>query len=129
VRQRARTEAFLDGGSATNPPKRVFAMGNFSKFVRPGYVRAGIAGAPSSLQIVPFVSPTDGTTVIVALNSGSSAVQVSFFVAGSSWPASVTPYVTSASSNLAASTAITLTDARFSGSLAAQSITTFVGKP
>lgn len=61
--------------------------------------------------------------------SGSSAVQASFFVAGAGWPASVTPYVTSASSNLTAGTAITLTDARFSGSLAAQSITTFVGRP
>ncbi len=123
------TESFLDGGSATNPPKRVYAMGNFSKFVRPGYVRVGISGAPSSVQLVPFVSPTDGTTVIVALNSGSSAVQASFFIAGSGWPASVVPYVTSSSSNLAAGTAISVTGARFSASLAAQSITTFVGKP
>jgi glucuronoarabinoxylan endo-1,4-beta-xylanase len=123
------TESFLDGGSATNPPKRVYAMGNFSKFVRPGYVRVAVTGAPSSVQIVPFVSPADGTTVIVALNSGSSAVQASFFVGGSSWPASVIPYVTSASSNLAPGTALPVTDARFSGSLAAQSITTFVGKP
>jgi glucuronoarabinoxylan endo-1,4-beta-xylanase len=121
------TQAFMDGGSATTPPKRVYAMGNFSKFVRPGYVRVGVTGAPTSVQIVPFVSPSDGTVAIVALNSGTSAQQVSFFVSGSAWPGMVTPYVTSASSNLAAGTAVSVSGARFSGSLAAQSITTFVG--
>jgi glucuronoarabinoxylan endo-1,4-beta-xylanase len=70
-------------------------MGNFSKFVRPGYVRVGISGAPSSVQIVPFAN-SDGTVAIVALNSGSSAVAVSFFVSGSCWPTTVAPYVTSA---------------------------------
>jgi glucuronoarabinoxylan endo-1,4-beta-xylanase len=122
------TPEFLNGGSTTSPPKRVYAMGNFSKFVRPGYVRVGITGAPSSVQIVPFYNPADGTTAIVALNSGSSAVSVSFFVSGSCWPTTVTPYVTSASSDLAAGTAITVSGGRFSGSLGAQSITTFVGK-
>src|SRR6185503_12319294 len=123
------TQAFMDGGNATSPPKRVYAMGNFSKFVRPGYVRVGITGAPSSVQIVPFVNPADGTLAIVALNSGTSAQQISFFVAGSAWPSTVTPYVTSASSNLAAGLAASASGARFTGSLAAQSVTTFVGKP
>jgi len=122
------TTHFMDGGSASNPPKRVYTMGNFSKFVRPGYVRVGISGVPSSAHMVPFVSPTDGTVAIVALNEGSSAVNVSFFVSGAGWPTTVTPYVTSASSNLAAGTAIPVTAGRFSGSLAAQSVTTFVGK-
>ena len=122
------TPEFLNGGSTTSPPKRVYAMGNFSKFVRPGYVRVGITGAPSSVQIAPFMNRSDGTFAIVALNSGSSAVAVSFFVSGAGWPGTVTPYVTSASSNLAAVTEITVAAGRFSGSLEAQSITTFVGK-
>jgi glucuronoarabinoxylan endo-1,4-beta-xylanase len=123
------TPSFMDGGSTTSPPKRVYAMGNFSKFVRPGYVRVGITGAPSAVQIVPFVSPSDGTLAIVALNSGSSAQSVSFFVSGAGWPGTVTPYVTSASANLTAGTVITAEAGRFAGSLAAQSVTTFVGKP
>ena len=122
------TQAFFDGGSTSSPPKRVYAMGNFSKFVRPGYLRVGISGAPSSVQIVPFMNPSDGTFAIVALNSGSSAVAVSFFVSGAGWPGTITPYVTSASSNLVAGTASTATAGRFSGSLEAQSVTTFVGK-
>jgi glucuronoarabinoxylan endo-1,4-beta-xylanase len=122
------TPEFMNGGSTSNPPKRVYAMGNFSKFVRPGYVRVGITGAPSSVQIVPFMNPADGTFAIVGLNSGSNAVQVSFFVSGSAWPGTITPYVTSASANLAAGTPVTATAGRFSGTLAGQSVTTFVGK-
>jgi glucuronoarabinoxylan endo-1,4-beta-xylanase len=117
----------MDGGSTSSPPKRVYAMGNFSKFVRPGYVRVGISGAPSSVQIVAFYN-SDGTVAIVALNSSSSAVAASFFVSGACWPTTVTPYVTSANSNLAAGTAIPVSGGRFSGSLEAQSVTTFVGK-
>ncbi len=123
------TQSLMDGGSDNSPPKRVFGLGNFSKFVRPGYVRVGISGVPSSVQMVPFLNPADGTVVIVALNSGSSVQQVSFFVSGSAWPATVTPYVTSASSNLAAGPTISVSDGRFSATVAGQSVTTFVGKP
>jgi len=122
------TPELMNGGSTTSPPKRLYAMGNFSKFVRPGYVRVGIAGAPSTVQIVPFMNPSDGTFAIVALNSGSSAQSVSFFVSGAGWPGTVTPYVTSSSADLTAGTAIPVQAGRFSGSLAAQSVTTFVGK-
>jgi glucuronoarabinoxylan endo-1,4-beta-xylanase len=123
------TTSFMDGGSTSNPPKRVYAMGNYSKFVRPDYVRVDISDVPSSVQIVPFLNPADGTLAIVALNDGTSDEQVSFFVAGTAWPGTVTPYVTSASSNLAAGAPITVSDARFSTSLAAESVTTFVGVP
>jgi glucuronoarabinoxylan endo-1,4-beta-xylanase len=123
------TQSLMDGGSDNSPPKRVFGLGNFSKFVRPGYVRVGISGAPSSVQMVPFVNPADGTVVIVALNSGSSIQQVSFFVSGSAWPATVTPYVTSTSSNLAPGPTIPVSAGRFAASLGGQSVTTFVGKP
>ncbi len=122
------TQAFFDGGSTSSPPKRVYAMGNFSKFVRPGYFRVGVSGAPSSVQMVAFAG-SDGTIAIVAVNGGSSAVSASFFVSGTCWPSTVTPYVTSTGSNLAAGTEIAVTGGRFSGSLEAQSITTFVGKP
>ncbi len=123
------TPALMKDGSATNPPKRPYALGNFSKFVRPGYVRVGISGVPAGVQIVPFVSPTNGALAVVALNSGTSPVNVSFFVSGTGWPSAVTPHVTSASSNLAAGATISASKGRFSSTLAAQSITTFVGRP
>jgi glucuronoarabinoxylan endo-1,4-beta-xylanase len=118
--------------NASSPPAQVYALGNFSKFVRPGYYRVDVSGAAKASGTVPLVlafsNPPDGTVAIVVVNGGS-AQQVSFFVSGTAWPASVTPYVTTSSSKLAAGTAITVTAGRFSASLAAQSVTTFVGKP
>ncbi len=118
--------------NASSPPAQVYALGNFSKYVRPGYYRVDVSGAPtpsgSAPLVVAFSNLLDGTVAIVVVNGGS-AQTVNFFVAGTAWPASVTPYVTTSSSKLAAGTAITVTDARFSASLTAQSITTFVGKP
>lgn len=125
------TESLLPNGAA-NPPPQLYAIGNFSKFVRPGYVRVDVTGAPAPSGSVPlivaFANPADGTVAIVVVNGGG-AQQVSFFVAGTAWPSSVTPYVTSATANLAAGAAIAVTGGRFSASLAAQSVTTFVGNP
>jgi glucuronoarabinoxylan endo-1,4-beta-xylanase len=118
--------------SVSSPPAQVYALGNFSKFVRPGYFRVDVSGAPkaaaSAPLIIAFTSTSDGTVAIVVVNGGS-AQQVSLFVAGAAWPASVTPYVTTSSSKLAGGTPITVTAGRFSASLTAQSVTTFVGKP
>ncbi|HVT06876.1 MAG TPA: glycoside hydrolase [Polyangia bacterium] len=124
------TEAFVP--NVNSPPPQVYALGNFSKFVRPGYYRVDVSGAPKASGSVPlvvaFTNKSDGTVAIVVVNGGNAA-QVSFFVAGNAWPASVTPYVTTSSSKLAAGTAIPVTGGRFSASLEAKSVTTFVGKP
>src|SRR5450631_3264218 len=118
--------------NASSPPAQLYALGNFSKYVRPGYYRVDVSGAPKASGTVPlvvaFTNLSDGTVSIVVVNGGGAA-NVSFFVAGTAWPASVTPYVTTSSSKLAAGTAITVTGGRFSASLAGQSVTTFVGKP
>jgi glucuronoarabinoxylan endo-1,4-beta-xylanase len=120
----------LQNGDTSNPPKRLYTVGNFSKFVRPGYVRVDVSGAvPSGVQLVAFLNPADGTEVIVAINSGTSAVSVSLLVSGAAWPSQVTPWVTAASANLASQAAISLSGARFSAILAGQSVTTFVGMP
>lgn len=124
------TQAFVP--NVNSPPPQVYALGNFSKFVRPGFYRADVTGAPapssSGPLVVAFTNKSDGTVAIVVVNGGT-AKQISFFVAGKAWPASVTPYVTTTTSKLAAGTAIPVTAARFSASLDAQSVTTFVGKP
>lgn len=125
------TESLLPNG-ASNPPPQLFALGNFSKYVRPGYLRAGVTGAAtpsaSAPLVVAFTNPPDATLAIVVVNGGGAA-QVSFFVSGTAWPGTVTPYVTSATAQLASGTPIPVTAARFTASLDAQSVTTFVGKP
>ena len=71
------TEALVP--NASSPPAQVYALGNFSKFVRPGYYRVDVSGAPKASGTVPlvvaFTNLTDGTVAIVVVNGG-------FFAAG-----------------------------------------------
>jgi glucuronoarabinoxylan endo-1,4-beta-xylanase len=118
----------LQGGSTTNPPKRLYTVGNYSKFIRPGFVRVGTAGAtPAGGALVSaFENPADGTVVVVAINPGTAAATLPIFVSGGKTLTQVTPYVTSATENLAAQAAIAVTNANFTATLAAQTVTTFV---
>lgn len=109
--------------------KRLWVGGNFSRFIRPGYHRVSTAGAaPSGVLLSAYSSPTDGTVVVVAINNNNSATPLSVFLSGAA-PCTVTPWVTSATDNLAGKSPIPITDARFTATLGARSVTTFVGKP
>ncbi len=109
--------------------KRLWVLGNYARFVRPGYMRVSTSGTvPSGVYVSAYQNPADGTVAVVAINTNSSATPLSLFVSGVV-PCSITPWVTSAADSLASKSAITVSNARFSASLDAQSVTTFVGKP
>ena len=98
--------------------KRLWVMGNYARYVRPGFNRVATSGTvPSGVYISAYANPADGTVSIVAINTGSSAANVSLFITGAA-PCSMTPYLTSANDNLAAQTAITVSGSRFTASLA-----------
>ncbi len=110
--------------------KRMWILGNFSRWARPGYFRVNVAGSapPANVSVIGFQNPADGTLSIVVINGGG-ATTVPIFVKGPSWPASVVPWITSSGDNLAIGPAITLDAGSFSAPVAAQSVTTFVGSP
>jgi glucuronoarabinoxylan endo-1,4-beta-xylanase len=111
------------------PSKRLWIMGNYSRFVRPGYQRVSTSGSvPSGVLFSAYKNPSDGTVVVVAANTNSSAASLSVFISGAA-PCSVTPWVTSSTDSLASKTAVSVSGSRFTFSLGAQSVTTFVGKP
>jgi glucuronoarabinoxylan endo-1,4-beta-xylanase len=108
--------------------KRLWVLGNYARFVRPGFVRVSTSGAaPSGVLVTAYQNPADGTVVVVAINSNTSAIPLSLYVSGVV-PCGMTPWVTSAADNLASKTPITVANARFSATLDAQSVTSFVGK-
>lgn len=118
--------ALWDKGTG-KPSKRLWVMGNYSRFVRPGYKRISTSGrVPSGVLLTAFRNPTDGTVAIVAANKNTSSTSLSVFISGDA-PCSFTPYVTSSSENLAAKSAVSVSGGRFTATLAAQSVTTFVG--
>jgi hypothetical protein len=117
-------EGLLAQGGDT---KRHYTLGNFSKFVRPGYVRVNVSGAAPANVLLSAYSGSN-TVVVVAINSGTTTVSVPLSVAGGTAPASCTPWLTSANANLVSQTAVAVTGGAFSASLAGSSVTTFVCK-
>ena len=109
--------------------KRLWVLGNYARFVRPGFMRVSTSGTvPSGVLLTAYQNPADGTVAVVAINSNTSATPLSLYISGVV-PCSITPWVTSATDSLASKSPITVSSARFSATLDAQSVTTFVGKP
>ena len=120
---------FDSSSSPAKPTKRLYVEGNYARFIRPGYQRVSTSGAvPSNVWLSAYKNPTDGTIVVVATNNTSSATNLSVFISGAA-PCTMTPYVTSSSDNLASKSPVPVSGSRFTFSLGAQSVTTFVGKP
>ena len=118
-----------DGPGNATVTKRLYTLGNFSKFVRPGYVRiATIASSVSGVSIVAFKNPSNGMPIVIAINADSSdaRVKISF---QSTAPSGITPWVTSSSLDLSPQAQIPVSGGRFATTLPGQSVTTFVGSP
>jgi glucuronoarabinoxylan endo-1,4-beta-xylanase len=108
-------------GSAPN--HRAWVIGQFSKWVRPGFVRVDATYAPQAgVNVVAF----KGTNyVIVAENSNTSSQSVTFTCSNATIP-SVNKYTSSQTKNGASDGLITATGNSFTTTLDAQSVTTFV---
>ena len=63
----------LHGGYAFDDAKRLYSMGNFSKFVRPGYVRIDATENPyGNVHLSAFKNPNTGEFAIVVVNDGQN---------------------------------------------------------
>lgn len=118
----------LNGGDTTNPPKRLYTVGNFSKFVRPGFSYVGTTGSPPSNVLISSYASPSGQPVIVAVNGGASAATVTVHLSGGAGVSTVTPYLTSAGANLEAQPDLAISEGAFTASLDGQTVTTFVGR-
>jgi glucuronoarabinoxylan endo-1,4-beta-xylanase len=116
------TPLMLNGNS---PNLDAYALGQYSKFVRPGYVMTGANNNPTSGVYVTSYKGNNNY-VIVAINSNGGSSNITFNISGAT-VTSVTPYQTSSSRQLAALSAVSVSNDSFTYSLPGQSITTFVG--
>ncbi len=103
--------------------KRGAMMAQYSKFVRPGYVRVDATKNPNTNVFVSAYKG-DGKAVVVAINKSSSAVSQKINLQGASSVSKISSWVTDGSKNVAAATSYTGTS--FTAQLPAQSVTTFV---
>jgi glucuronoarabinoxylan endo-1,4-beta-xylanase len=108
-------------------PKRVYAIGNFSRFMRPGSIVVTTSSTNSNIQATA-VSPTSGSVALVLANQSKSSVTVTVSLSNlASPPSSVIPYRTSATENQAPLTAIPVTGGSFTITIPGSSIVTVVG--
>jgi glucuronoarabinoxylan endo-1,4-beta-xylanase len=71
-----------------------YTLGQFSKFIRPGYYRVGTTSVGSGAQITAYKDLISSNVVIVALNLGSTVITQQFNFYGFS-TSSITPWITS----------------------------------
>jgi len=118
-------QGLMDGSGSTT--KRLFALGQYSRFVRPGYYRIDATNTATAL-VSAYKDPVGGGFAIVAINSASNTINQTFSLTNFTAVTSVTPWITSATLNLASQTAVAVTNSAFTYTLPAQSIVTFVGQ-
>ncbi len=104
--------------------KRGRVMTQFSKFIRPGYVRVDASANPVSGVYVSAYQREK--LVIVAVNQSAATVDQSFSLQNATVDA-VTPWTTSSTLDVAQQPAIAVTGGSFTAALPAESVTTFVG--
>jgi glucuronoarabinoxylan endo-1,4-beta-xylanase len=109
------------------PTERLFTVGNYSRFVRPGYYRIDVANNNPVTSISAYKNTNSGNFAIVAVNPDPVAVTQVFnltnFTANS-----ITPWITSSNLSLASQSPVTVANASFTYALPAMSVVTFVGQ-
>lgn len=124
------TSASLIDRNSNTLSKRLMVLGNYSKFVRPGYYRMGATAVPSTGVSVTAYKNTNtsspATIVIVATNGTASSVNQTFSLTGLS-VTSVTPWLTDPNNNLVKQTAVAVSGNSFTYSMPVSSVVSFVG--
>ena len=116
----------LDGSGDTSYTirQKFYVIGQFSKFIRPGYQIINNAGDNNTITAY---DPVSQTLVIVALNEGNAAVDTTYDL--SSFPSTgstVERYRTSQSESLLQISDVSISGQSFSSSLARKSVTTHI---
>jgi len=112
----------------TNPTgiaKRYYALGNYSKFVRPDYHAVVMGGNSNADVLVSAYKGDTGEVVVVAINKSAAEVSIPITIVGGTAPAMLTPTRTSATENLIDGTPVPVTEGVFTATLAGSSVTTF----
>jgi O-glycosyl hydrolase len=113
-------------GTTVTVPKRLYALGQYSRFVRPGWVRVGTTVNPATnVYLSAFKNATGSQVAIVAVNTGASQVQLPLTVDSGQF-GTLTQYRTSSSENIANVGTLTA-GPTVTATLTASSITTFAG--
>jgi len=114
-------ENFSDKGEIT---KRGYIMSQYSRFIRPGYVRLDAPAIPQrQLRVTAYKG--DSRVVIVVVNTDTTPVEQTFVLKDGT-VTQFTPYVTSEAKDAEKGSVIEVSGDRFTTTLEGESVTTFV---
>lgn len=113
-------------GATKQPSKRLWIMGNWSRYVRPGFIRIAATEKPATgVTVTAFRDSSLSKVVLVAINNNTSTVSQEFSIPETS-PKKITACITDPSRDLKEQSPQTVSSATFSYTLPAQSVTTLV---
>lgn len=121
---------FLDTADGTySVNKRLWTIGNFSRFVRPGFRMVPLTSnnPEPNVYTSAFVRVNTGALVVVAINQSNTATNLTVNVPDSAKP-TVLAWRTSATEDLKEVTEPSLVNGAFTATLPPDSVTTFTGK-
>jgi O-glycosyl hydrolase len=105
------------------PTKRLWVMGNYSRFIRPGFVRLDVRGGSEALLVSAYRSADSKRLVVVATNLTALPIKVRLGALQGSLPGTANLYETSADSDL---TLLATGSAQEPWTLAPLSVTTII---
>lgn len=109
------------------PSKRMYTMGQYSRFVRPNYYRIDASTTGSAL-ISAYQETNSGNFAIVAVNNTGTDINQTFNLSNFPPVSSVNPWITSATMSLSNQAPVGVAGSSFSYTLPALSVVTFVGQ-
>ena len=111
--------------NTANPAKRLFVMGNYSRFVRPNFYRVGATNNSTAL-ITAYKDSASSNFVIVAANPTAIAVNQTFALTNFPATSTLTQWVTSASLSLSNQGPVSVTNDVFVYTLPAWTVVSFI---
>ncbi len=108
--------------------KRMFTVGNYSRFVRPNFNRINATSTQPSALITAYKDSTSPAFAIVVVNTNVATDVIQTFNLANFTAASVTPWITSSTLSLAQQMAVNVTNSSFTYTVPAMSVITFAGQ-
>jgi glucuronoarabinoxylan endo-1,4-beta-xylanase len=115
--------ALTDGTALT---RRAYVMGNYSRFVRPGFVRVEATGSPLTHVLIAAFRDDPATRLVIVATNGLGTAHTQRFLLDGAELGSVSPWITSDELALEEQPAEPIVDGAFTFTLPARSVTTFV---
>ena len=113
--------------TAACAPKTLYCLGNFSKFIRPGYVRIDTTLNPTAgVYISAYKLAATGEFAMVVINTNASITSQRFDL-NAMTTTTVTPWLTDASNSLVQQADAPVSGGVFTYNLPASSVVTFIG--